>query len=55
VIWAGIVFGVVLRHQGTAIVLLLAQAGLPGQYAGVLWPDQMRVAPPARLMTSTLP
>ena len=32
VIWAGIVFGMVLCHQGTAIVLLLAQAGMLGQY-----------------------
>jgi len=35
---------VVLCHQGTTMVLVLAQAGMPGQYPGVAWPVQVRVA-----------
>ncbi len=34
----------VLCHQGTTMVLVLAQAGMPGQYPGVAWPVQVRVA-----------
>ena len=55
-IWAGVVFRiVVLCHQGMAMMLLLAQAGMPGQYPGAACPVQARVTPLSTLMTSTLP